>query len=121
MMNSAWSRWLFGAWAVVAAVWLAVATLLLVQTMPEPAFEASRGTVIANTADGSAPSAVMRGQAGVRAAPAVRELIKRFLLYAVLPPAFLFALVLLGLRIAGLPLPSLRRAAALGVRRGGRR
>ena len=120
-MNSAWSRWLFGAWAVVAVVWLVVATLLLVQTMPEPAFEASRGTVIANTPDGSAPGAVMRGQAGVRAAPAVREQIKRFLLYAVLPPAFLFALVLLGLRIAGLPLPSLRRAPAPGVRHDGRR
>ena len=120
-MNTAWSRWLVGAWAVVAVVWLVVATLLLVQTMPEPAFEASRGTVIAETTEGSAPSAVMRGQAGARAAPAVREQIKRFLVFAVLPPAFLFALVLLGLRIAGLPLPSLRRAAALGVRRGGRR
>jgi hypothetical protein len=120
-MNSAWSRWLFGAWAVVAVVWVVVATLLLVQTMPEPAFEASRGTVIANTTDGSAPGAVMRGQASARAAPAVREQIKRFLLYAVLPPAFLFALVLLGLRIAGLPLPSLRRAPPLGARHGGRR
>ena len=35
VMNIAWSRWLFGAWAVLAAVWLVVATLMLVQTRPE--------------------------------------------------------------------------------------
>ena len=34
-----WSRWVFGAWAVVTAAWLVMATLMLVQTWPETSVE----------------------------------------------------------------------------------
>jgi hypothetical protein len=101
-MNMAWSRWLFGAWAVLAAVWLVVATLMLVQTRPEP-----RGAPfgVTETQDESAFGQIMKGQVSLRA----RQHIRNFLLFAILPPGFLLLLVLAGLRIAGLPFPSLRR------------
>ena len=101
-MNIAWSRWLFGAWAVLAAVWLVVATLMLVQTRPEhrgPPFG------VTETQDESAVAQMMKGQVSIRA----RQHIRNFLLFAILPPGFLLLLVLAGLRIAGLPFPSLRR------------
>ena len=102
VMNIAWSRWLFGAWAALAAVWLVVATLMLVQTRPEP-----RGAPfgVTETQDESAFGQMMKGQVSIRA----RQHIRNFLLFAILPPGFLLLLVLAGLRIAGLPFPSLRR------------
>ena len=110
-MHSAWSRWLFGAWAAATVLWLVVASLMLVQTWPKPAVETNRGTLIGSTTEGSPPGAVMTAQARPRAAPAVREHILKFLAFAVLPPGLLLAFVLAGFKIAGLPLPSLRRGA----------
>lgn len=107
-MDIAWSRWLFGAWAILAAVWLIGATLMLVQTWPEPV-RSDRGALFGNAADESISARVIKGQADVRAAPAVREHIKKFLLFAVIPPGFLLALVWAALWIAGLPFPSFRR------------
>ena len=108
-MNMAWSRWVLGAWAVVAAAWLVVATLLLVQTWPEPSFTSEQGGLLGYTEDESMSGRPMKGQAGVRASPGVREHIRYFLLFAVVPPGFLLVLVCAGLWIAGLPFPSLRR------------
>ena len=110
-MHSAWSRWLFGAWAAATVLWLVVASLILVQTWPKPAFETNRGTLIGSTTEGSQPGAVMTAQARPRASPAVREHILKFLAFAVLPPGLLLAFVLAGFKIAGLPFPSLRRRA----------
>jgi hypothetical protein len=108
-MHSAWSRWFLGAWAAVTVLWLVVASLLLVQTWPEPRFAVDRGTVIGSATDGSAKT--MTAQGSARASPAVREHIVKFLLFAVLPPGLLLAFVLAGLKVAGLPLPSWRRQA----------
>ena len=47
-MHASWSRWLFGAWAVLTTLWVVVAMLMLIQTWPEPTFRAERGDVIGN-------------------------------------------------------------------------
>jgi len=109
VMNMTWSRWVFGAWAVVAAVWLVVATLLLVQTWPQPSVTSGQGGLLGYTEDESMAGRPIKGQAGVRASPGVRERIRYFLLFAVVPPGFLLALVCAGLWIARLPFPSWRR------------
>jgi hypothetical protein len=108
-MDIAWSRWLVAAWAVIAAVWLAMATLLLVQTWPEPSVGGDQGALFENAGDEALSGRAMKGQANVPAAPAVREHIRSFLLFAIIPPAFLLALVWAALWVVGLPFPSLRR------------
>lgn len=101
-MTTVWSRWLLGAWAVATAVWLMVATLMLVQTWPEPSLRSAEGTP-------SRFDRAMRGQVG--AATSVQRHIATSLLVALLPPGILLMLVLGGMRFAGRPLPSLRQAA----------
>jgi hypothetical protein len=104
-MNAIWSRWLLGAWAVLTVVWLVGAVLILVHAWPEPSVSGDQEQFFRSTANDVALSA----QPGSRLAPAEREHIKRFVLLAILPPGFLFALVWFSLWVAGLPFPSLRR------------
>jgi hypothetical protein len=76
----------FGVWALATVVWLFVAMLMLVhspETLARP-FE---------------------GQTFVRAIPVVGEHATKFLLFALIPPAFLFVICCAGLWIAGLPFP----------------
>jgi hypothetical protein len=92
-----WSRWVFGVWAIATAVWLFVATLMLVhwpETVARP-FE---------------------GQTYVRAIPVVGEHATKFLLFAAIPPAFRFVLCCAGLWIAGLPFPYSRQDRAVRSR-----
>jgi hypothetical protein len=91
--ETGWSRWVFGVWAVATAVWLFVATLMLVhwpETVGRP-FE---------------------GQTFVRAIPVVGDHATKFLLFALIPPAFLFVICCAGLWIAGLPFPYSRQERA---------
>jgi hypothetical protein len=103
-MDIVWSRWLVAAWAVIAAVWLAVATLMLVQTWPDPSVGGDQGALFGNAGDEA-----LKGQANVAAASAVGEHIRSFLLFAIIPPGFLLALVWAALWVVGMPFPSLRR------------
>ena len=107
-MHASWSRWLFGAWAVVAALWLLVAMLLLIQTWPEPSTRVEHGDLVGNRSDETMSGKAVRGNAG-GAPSAAGDHIKKFLLFALLPPGFLLVLVLVALRIGGLPFPWLRR------------
>ncbi|HEU4379177.1 MAG TPA: hypothetical protein VFR73_11440 [Hyphomicrobiaceae bacterium] len=107
-MHASWSRWLFGAWAVVATLWVLVAMLMLVQTWPDPSFRIERGDVIGNLEDESLSGQAMRGNAGGPPSGAADH-VKKFLLLALLPPGFLLLLVLIALWIGGLPLPYSRR------------
>jgi hypothetical protein len=108
-MDIAWSRWLVGAWAVVAIVWLAIATLMLIQTWPDPSIGSDQGALFGNAGDEAMSVRATQGQANVRVDPAVREHIRNLLLVAVIPPVFLFMLVCAALWIAGLPFPSVRQ------------
>lgn len=103
-MDMAWTRWLVAAWAVIAAVWLAMATLMLVQTWPEPSVSGDPGALFGNAGDEA-----LKGQVDVAAGPAIREHIRNFLLFAIIPPGFLLALVWAALWVVGMPFPSLRR------------
>ena len=94
-----WSRWVFGVWAIATVVWLFVAMLMLVhwpETLGRP-FE---------------------GQTYVGAIPVVGERATKFLLFAAIPPAFLFVLCCAGLWNAGLPFPYSHRVRALNWQRG---
>jgi hypothetical protein len=108
-MTTVWSRWLLGAWAVATVVWLMVATLMLVQTWPEPSFRSAMGSTLGQMTTSSRLDAALRGQVG--AATTIQERIATILLITLSPPVILLMLVLGGMRFAGLPLPSLRRAA----------
>ena len=108
-MVTVWSRWLLGAWAVATAVWLVVATLMLVQTWPEPSLRSATDTSFEQMATPSQIGRAMRGQLG--AATSVQQHLAIFVLAALAPPAILLMFVLGGLKLAGLPLSSLRRAA----------
>jgi hypothetical protein len=107
-MTTVWSRWLLGAWAVATAVWLVVATLMLVQTRPEPTLQSAERAPFGQPGTPSWIGGAMRGRVG--AATNVRP-IATAVLIALLPPAILLLLVLGGMRLAGLPLPSLRQVA----------
>ena len=107
-MHASWSRWLFGAWAIIATLWVLVAMLMLIQTWPEPSFRIERGDVIGDLEDESLSGGAMRGSAG-GATPEAADHIRRFLLLALLPPGFLLLLVLAALWIGGLPFPYSRR------------
>jgi hypothetical protein len=108
-MITVWSRWLLGAWAVATAVWLVVATLMLVQTWPEPSLRSADGTSFEQMTTPSQIDRAMRGQLG--AATSVQQHLAFFVLVTLAPPAILLMFVLGGIRLAGLPLPSLRQAA----------
>jgi hypothetical protein len=108
-MTTVWSRWLLGAWAVATAVWLVVATLMLVQTWPEPTLQSADRAPFGQTGTPSRIDGAMRGRVG--AATNVPRPIATALLIALLPPAILLMLVLGGMRLASLPLPSLRQVA----------
>ena len=99
-----WSRWVFGMWAVVTAIWLVVATLMLVQTWPAPVGR-ERVALFGDATQDFVFGRQFEGQTHVRAAPVVGEHLTKFLLFAAIPPAFLFALCCAGLWIAGLPFP----------------
>jgi hypothetical protein len=99
-MDITWSRWLFGAWAVVTALWLLVATLMLVQTWPEISVARDSGVLFG----GSKHEFVL---GGIRVA--LGENISTLLLFVLIPPGFLLAILWLGLRIVGLPFPSFRQ------------
>jgi predicted PurR-regulated permease PerM len=103
-MSTTWSRWLFGVWAVVAAVWLVVATILLVQTWPDALSD--RAGMLGDAGDES-----LFAQAGAGTGSAVAQHMRRFLLVAIVPPGFLLVIVCIGLWIAGLPFPSFRRGS----------
>lgn len=107
-MHASWSRWLFGAWALIATLWVLVAMLMLIQTWPEPSFRVEREDLIQNRSDEVMSEQVMRGNAG-GPAPEAADHIKKFLLLALLPPGFLLMLVLIALWIGGLPFPYSRR------------
>jgi hypothetical protein len=107
-MHASWSRWLFGAWAVIATLWVLVAMLLLIQTWPEPTFRIERGDVMQNRSDEPMSDQVVRGNAGGPTSEAADH-VKKFLLLALLPPGFLLGLVLVALWIGGLPFPYSRR------------
>jgi hypothetical protein len=107
-MLTVWSRWLLGAWAVATAVWLVVATLMLVQTWPEPSLRSADGASFEQMATPSQIGRAMRGQLG--AATSVQQHVAIIVLVTLVPPAFLLMVVLGGIRLAGLPLPSLRQA-----------
>ena len=100
-----WSRWVFGVWAVVTAVWLVVATLMLVQTWPGAPVGRERVALFGDATQGFVFGRQFERQPHVRAAPVVGEHLTKFLLFAAIPPAFLFALCCAGLWIAGLPFP----------------
>jgi hypothetical protein len=104
-MHATWPRWLLGAWAVLTTAWLVAASLMLVQAWPEPSVGGDHEQFFRSTADDATISALVDAQR----ASAEREHITRFLLLAIAPPAFLFALVWTMLRVAGLPFPSIRR------------
>jgi hypothetical protein len=108
-MTTVWSRWLLGAWAVATAVWLMVATLMLVQMWPEPSLRSAEEAPLGQMGAPSRFDRAMRGQVGT--ATSVQQHIATILLVALLPPGILLMLVFGGMRFAGLPLPSLRRAA----------
>ena len=108
-MTTVWSRWLLGAWAVATAVWLMVATLMLVQTWPEPSLRSAEGAPFGQMGTPSRFDRAMRGQVGT--ATSVQQHIATIVLVALLPPGILLMFVLGGMRFAGLPLPSLRQAA----------
>jgi hypothetical protein len=107
-MHANWSRWLFGAWALIAAVWVLMAMLMLVHTWPEPTLRVDRGDPMVNLEDESLSGGVMRGSADGVTSEATDH-IKKFLLLALLPPGFLLAIVLVALWIGGLPFPYTRR------------
>ena len=107
-MHANWSRWLLGAWAAIATLWVLVAMLMLVQTWPDPSFRVERGNVIGNLEDESLSTRAMRGNAGGATSDAAGH-VKKFLLLALLPPGFLLLLVLMALWIGGLPFPYSRR------------
>ena len=109
-MTTVWSRWLLRAWAVATAIWLMVATLMLVQTRPEPSLRSAEGAPLGQM---GAPSGFDRAMQGKVAGGVmnVQWSIAAILLIALLPPGLLLLLVLGGMRLAGLPLPPLRQAA----------
>src|SRR5262245_33422832 len=107
-MDAAWSRWLVGAWAVLAITWFFVAAVMLVHTWPDARSGGDSAVLFGNPTHEFVFDRAMKGQATVRAAPAVREHIKQFMLFTIVPPAFLFVLVCAALRIAGLPFPYFR-------------
>jgi hypothetical protein len=107
-MNASWSRWLFGAWAAIAALWILLAALMLIQTWPEQSVRIERGDVIGNRADEAMSDLAVRGNAA-DASSAAMDHVKKFLLFALLPPAFLLALVMVALWVGGLPFPWIRR------------
>lgn len=107
-MHASWSRWLFGAWAVLATLWVLMAMLLLIQTWPEPTFRVERGDLIGNLEDESLSGRAMQGNAGGETPEAAHHIMK-FVLLALLPPGFLLAIVLVALWIGGLPFPYSRR------------
>jgi len=108
-MITVWPRWLLGAWAIATAVWLVVATLMLVQTWPEPSLRGADATSLEQMAAPSQIGRAMRGQLGT--ATSVQQRFAFFVLVTLAPPAILLMFVLGGIRLAGLPLPSLRQAA----------
>jgi hypothetical protein len=108
-MEAAWSRWLVGAWAIAAVAWLAVATLLLVQTWPQPPVAGDEQMLFGAGDEGPLISRVIKGHTNVQVSRAERRHFAKFLLYAVMPPGFLFAVVWAALWVAGLPFPSFRR------------
>jgi hypothetical protein len=108
-MVTVWSRWLLGAWAAATAVWLVVATLMLVQTWPEPSLRSANDTSFEQMETPSQIGRAMRGQLG--GATSVQKHLAIFMLATLAPPAILLMFVLAGIRLAGLPLPSLRQAA----------
>jgi len=110
-MTTVWSRWLLGAWAVATAVWVMAATLMLVQTVPGPAPRGAEGALVGDGGPASGLGQAMRGQAGGGIASSGRQRVGMVLLILLLPPGLLLVLVLGGMRLAGLPLPSLRQAA----------
>ena len=105
-MHASWSRWLFGVGWVAAVI--AGDMLLLVQTWPEPSTRVEHGDLVGNRSDETMSGQAVRGNAG-GAPSAAGDHIKKFLLFALLPPGFLLVLVLVALRIGGLPFPWLRR------------
>jgi hypothetical protein len=107
-MDMAWSRWLLVVWAFATAFWLATATLMLVHTWPEPV-GIDREALFGNAGDEGIAGRAVRAEARVQASPAVKTHLRNFLLFAVLPPLFLLALVGAALWILGLPFPSIRR------------
>jgi hypothetical protein len=107
-MHANWSRWLFGAWALVATLWVLMAMLLLIQTWPEPTFRVEQSNAIENLEDESLSGGAMRGSTAGAPLEAADH-IKKFLLLALLPPGFLLAIVLIALWIGGLPFPYSRR------------
>ena len=108
-MTTVWSRWLLGAWAAATAVWLVVATLMLVQTWPEPTLQSAERAPFGQPGTPAWIDGAMRGRVG--AATNLPRPIATALLIVLLPPAILLVLVLGGMRLVGLPLPSLRQLA----------
>jgi hypothetical protein len=107
-MNASWSRWLFGAWAAIAALWILLAALMLIQTWPEQSVRIERGDAISNRSDEAMSDFAVRGNAGGTSSAAMDH-VKKFLLFALLPPVFLLVLVMLALWVGGLPFPWIRR------------
>jgi hypothetical protein len=104
-MTTVWSRWLLGAWAVATAVWLLVATLLLVETWPAPLRVGPDTALMGKLEAPSLLERAVQGRTGAGVAPGVWGHVKNVLLLAILPPAILLAFVLASMRLAGLPLP----------------
>ena len=101
-METVWSRWLLGAWAVLTVAWLLLAALMLVHTWPDPSLD-DRQMLWGDAGEGPL-------RAGTAASGAAKEHFTRYLVFALLPPVFLLGLICIGLWIAGLPFPTLRPA-----------
>jgi hypothetical protein len=99
-MNMAWSRWLVGVWAVMAALWLVTATLMLIHAWPEP-LPGDHSEFYSNAGEHLASGRRIKAQCSLQADPATRRHILNFLLLALLPPAFLLLMIWAGLRLAG--------------------
>ena len=105
-MDTAWSRWLVGAWAILATIWLFVAILMLVQTWPLAPGDDSK--YFRKTHEEYAFGPTIKGNACIQTASAIKEHFTKFLLFALVPPGFLFVLVCAALWVAGLPFPIFR-------------
>jgi hypothetical protein len=106
-VSVAWSRWLVGVWALMAALWMVIATLMLIHAWPEP-MPGEHSGLYGSADEDLASRRAMTAQSNIQADPATRRHILNFLLLAFLPPAVLLLLVWAGLRVAGLPFPSFR-------------
>jgi len=103
-MTTLWSRWLLGGWAIATAVWVMLATLMLVQTLPTPAPRTAEGALVGDSGPAAPLDQAMRGGAGGRIAG--KQHLGTVVLIVLLPPAVLLLLVLGAIKLAGHPFRS---------------